>query len=69
MDVFNFFKDKKVVEEFQRSQWRYLIDIEKQVNQTKYGQISVVLRVHQGKVTDLIVQESRRMRYDLEKKA
>lgn len=42
------------------------IDIEREVQETKYGQIMVTLRVHNSVIKDVVYQSFRRKRYDLD---
>jgi len=68
MTEFNWLKDKRIIEAFKKSDKRYLLDIEKYKDQVPYGQLQFTLRIHGGKVTDLIVTHiGRRLRYDLKK--
>ena len=66
MDEFNFFRDKKIIETFQKFK-PYLLDIENLVQKVKYGKIIFSVRVHNGTVTDFVVQSFTRKRYDIEK--
>jgi len=66
MSEFNFFEDKELVKAFQKFK-PYLVDIEELVKRVGYGKIVFAVRVHNGVVTDFVVQSSTRKRYDLGK--
>lgn len=65
-DEFNFFQNKDIIKAFQEFK-PYILDIERLIQQVKYGKIVFAVRVHNGCVTDFVVQSSTRKRYDLKK--
>ena len=68
MQEFNWFKDKRIIEAFQNSDKAYLLDIDKLRREVSYGLVTFTLRIHAGRVTDLIINKiGSRIRYDLGK--
>jgi len=52
--TFNWFQDKRIVEAFQKSNKKYLLDIDECVRQVEFGTFTFTLRIHNGQVTDMI---------------
>lgn len=43
------------------------IDVAKEVDEMQFGTITVTLRVHKGYITDIVYQEFKRKRFDVDK--
>jgi len=60
---FNFFRDKKIIDAFKKEK-PHLLYIEKIIQKIKYGRLTLVLRIHDSKVTDITTMSALRLRFD-----
>jgi hypothetical protein len=62
MNEFNYIFDKQVVEAMKNSDKKYLIEIDQRVQALPFGRLDFSLRIHEGKVTDIIFVTNQRIR-------
>ena len=56
-------RDEKLINAFQKEK-PHLVYLEKLIKKLKYGRLTVVMRLHNGEVTDLTTLSAKRLRFD-----
>ena len=64
MTDFNWTFEHKIVKAMKNSDKAYLITIEQMVKDLRYGRLDFSLRVHDGRVTDIVTVVNKRIRFD-----
>lgn len=56
-----------IIYELPKHNLKAFIDVAKEVDETKYGSITVTFRIHNGFITDVVYQSFRRTRFEIPK--